>query len=84
MSNTAAGGADGWNTREIKTWPSLLFSKLADFLNDVESSGGDWPAELLLQVVSLVPKDDTGDNQRPITVSCLAYRAWAAVRAQDL
>lgn len=84
MSNHAAGGADGWTTSEIKTWPSLLFSKLADFLNDVEISGGDWPEELLLQVVSLVPKDDTGDDQRPITVSCLVYRAWAAVRAQDL
>lgn len=84
MSNVAAGGADGWIIAEMKTWPDLLFEKLADFLNDVESSSGNWPHELLLQIVSLIPKDDSGDDQRPISVSCLVYRVWASARARDL
>lgn len=84
MSDHSAGGADGWMVAELKSWPSLLFSKLADLLNDVELSGGDWPDELLLQTVSLVPKGETGDDQRPITVAALVYRAWASVRANQL
>lgn len=68
----------------MKTWPEFLFQKLADMLNDVEASGGDWPGEVLLQIVSLIPKDESGDDQRPVTVACLVYRIWAAACAQDL
>jgi len=39
---------------------------------------------VLLQIVSLILKDDFGDDQRPIAVACLVYRAWAAARAQDI
>ena len=84
MCNHSSGGADGWNIAEMKTWPEFLFVKLADLLNDVEASGGDWPAEVLLQIVSLIPKDEYGDDQRPVTVACLVYRVWAAVRTKDL
>ena len=84
MCNHSSGGADGWNIDEMKTWPEFLFQKLADMLNDVEASGGDWPDEVLLQIVSLIPKDESGDGQRPVTVACLVYRIWAAARAQDL
>ena len=78
MCNHSSGGADGWNIAEMKTWPE------SDLLNDVEASGGDWPAEVLLQIVSLIPKDEYGDDQRPVTVACLVYRVWAAVRTKDL
>ena len=84
MCNHSSGGADGWNIDEMKTWPEFLFQKLADMLNDVEASGGDWPDEVLLQIVSLIPKDESGDDQRSVTVACLVYRIWAAARAQDL
>ena len=47
-------------------------------------TGGGWPDELLLQIVSLIPKDDSGDDQRPISVACLVYRVWASARARDL
>ena len=77
MPNNSAGGADGWTVSELKSWPVLLFDKLADFLNDVEAAGGDWPEELL-QIVSLIPKDETGDDQRPVTVATLVYRAWTS------
>ena len=83
MSNHTTGGADGWSIQELKVWPNFLFDRLADLLNDVETSG-NWPSDLLLQIVSLIPKDDTSDDQRPISVATLAYRAWASVRAEDL
>ena len=34
---------------------------------------------ICFQVVALVPKDSTEEDQRPITVAALAYRAWASV-----
>ena len=69
---------------ELKAWPGFLLQKLADMLNDVEDSGGHWAPELLVQVVSLVPKDSTEEDQRPITVATLVYRDWACVRARHL
>ncbi|CAE7245912.1 pol, partial [Symbiodinium necroappetens] len=84
MSDSSSGGADGWTVSELKSWPDFLLQKLADLLNDVEDSGGRWPPDLLLQVVALVPKDSTEEDQRPITVATLVYRAWASVRARQL
>lgn len=74
MCDHSAGGADGWQVHEIKVWPMFLFQKLADLLNDVEASGV-WPDELLIQIISLIPKDAAGLDQRPITVATLVYRA---------
>ena len=83
MCDHSAGGADGWQVHEIKVWPMFLFQKLADMLNDVESSGV-WPDDLLIQIISLIPKDADGLDQRPITVATLVYRAWASARAKAL
>ena len=82
MSDHCSSGADGWAISEIKTWPPLLFDKLAELLCAVEASDGDWPEDLLLQIVTLVPKDEF--DQRPISVNSVVYRMWASVRATQL
>ena len=64
MCDHSAGGADGWQVNEIKVWPMFLFQKLADMLNDIEASGA-WPDDLLIQIISLIPKDAAGLDQRP-------------------
>ena len=82
MSDHCSSGADGWAISEIKTWPPLLFDKLAELLCALEASDGDWPEDLLLQIVTLVPRDEF--DQRPISVNSVVYRMWASVRATQL
>ena len=82
MSDHCSRGADGWAISEIKTWPPLLFDKLAEFLCAVEASDGDWPEDLLLQIVTLAPKNEF--DQHPISVNSVVYRMWASVRATQL
>ena len=81
MSDHCSSGADGWAISETKTCPPLHFDKLAELLCALEASDGDWPEDLL-QIVTLVPKDEF--DQRPISVNSVVYRMWASVRATQL
>lgn len=53
-----------------------MFEKLADFLNDVEASAGDWPEKLLLQIASLIPKEDSASALCAWEEACAHESQW--------
>ena len=76
-----AGGLDGWRPSEVKAIPAKILHLLSKFFEVVESNG-EWPAPLCTAGVTLIPKGDGGAplDQRPITVTSIIYRMWAAIR----
>lgn len=78
-------GADGWIFRHISGWPPLLLEAPSRFYELVESARR-WPACWPAHLVALLPKGCTPDptDRRPIVLLPVAYRLWAALRAQEM
>ena len=79
-------GLDGWRRSELALLPRQWWDLMAQCFETVERTGG-WPDGLTQAVVPLIPKeggDATPQNQRPITVLPVLYRAWAGMRYDDL
>jgi hypothetical protein len=76
---------DGWRAAELKALPPPILARLAELLNTVEATG-DWPQSLERATVSLIPKGDgcRPRDMRPISVTSIIYRLWAAARLSDL
>ncbi|KAJ9444445.1 Retrovirus-related Pol polyprotein from type-1 retrotransposable element R2 [Diplonema papillatum] len=81
MKARKAGGMDGWRVCELKTLPVPLLDVIALALNDVEGAGS-WPEVVAQALVVLIPKGEGPQplEQRPITITSVMYRLWAATR----
>ena len=84
LKSKGAGGLDGWRPVEVKKLPKDILELLVKLFNTIEMTG-EWPAALTCAGVTLIPKGDGGAplNQRPITVTPIVYRMWAAIRMRD-
>ena len=84
LATEGAGGLDGWRPREFKQIPDSILDFLVTMYNKIEDLGS-WPQELCQAGISLIPKGEGGAplDQRPITISAIAYRVWAAIRMRD-
>jgi hypothetical protein len=86
MKASGTHGLDGWTLEELEKLPPEWWVELAKIFNLVEK-GGDWPEGLAQAAVPLIPKEvgkNDPDQQRPITVPPVVYRAWAGLRYDDL
>ena len=81
LSASSAGGLDGWTSADLKKLPGRILEQLL-LMFDVVEDTGRWPAALCWASVSLIPKGEGGHplELRPITITPLVYRLWAAVR----
>ena len=79
-----AGGLDGWRPAEVKKLPKEILELLVHLFNTIEMTG-EWPTALTCAGITLIPKGDGGAplDQRPITVTPIVYRMWAAIRMRD-
>ena len=69
----------------MKELPDVILQFLIDVYEKIEETG-TWPTSLCTAGISLIPKEGEGGaplDQRPITVSAIVYRVWAAVRMRD-
>jgi hypothetical protein len=86
MKASGTHGLDGWTLEELEKLPPEWWDELAKIFDLVEK-GGDWPEGLAQAAVPLIPKEvgkTDPDQQRPITVLPVLYRAWAGLRYDDL
>ena len=81
LDSSGAGGLDGWKPAEIKLLPAKITNLLLHMFDLVESEG-KWPSDLCWAGITLIPKGEGGDplSLRPITVTPIVYRIWAASR----
>ena len=84
LSTEGAGGLDGWTPKDFKKLHPLILELLL-MVYDVVEETGLWPEPLCWAGVTLIPKGEGGAplDQRPITVTPIAYRIWAAARMQQ-
>ena len=84
LKNSGAGGLDGWKPRDIKDLTPFILSLLLYIFDEVEESGL-WPRSLCWASISLIPKGEGGNplDLRPITVTPIVYRLWAAIRTKQ-
>lgn len=84
MSAESSGGVDGWTPRDFKQLPREIIGMLSHFYDVVEETGC-WPEQLAWATVSLIPKGEGAlpSEMRPLSIMAVAYRVWAAVRAQE-
>ena len=85
ISVSKAAGPDGWQAAELKALPMPILELLASALNEIEASG-DWPPAIARAFVALIPKGEGGAplKQRPITITSIVYRLWAATRLRHI
>jgi ribonuclease HI/exonuclease III len=82
-------GMDGWRPRELKLLPTELLDGFAAAYNTMEHTG-ECPDSLLDALVAMIPKSLDGTEVpdpmqlRPITITSVLYRVWAATRLRDL
>ena len=81
LGREGAGGLDGWTPKDIKYLPDWVLELLLSVYDLVEEKGV-WPKAMAWAGISLIPKGEGGAplDLRPITVSSVIYRIWAAVR----
>ena len=81
LSNDGAGGLDGWLPKEVKMLPEWVLELLLLVYDKIEATGV-WPSQLCWAGVTLIPKGEGGRplDLRPITVTSIIYRIWAAAR----
>ena len=84
LDTNGAGELDGWRPAEMKLIPNPILNFLVTIYNKIEDLG-KWPTELCSAGVSLIPKGEGRAplDQRPITLSAIVYRIWAAIRMRD-
>ena len=71
-------GIDAWSTRFLATIPHHLRQGFVSLLNSVQLQMF-WPIQMLLNLMSLIPKPQGG--QRPIAKTPMLYRIWSIIRA---
>ena len=79
-------GLDGWTVDELQQLPILWWDQMAEVFELIERTG-DWPEGLTRAAVPLRPKEEgktKPNQQRPITILLVLYRAWAGLRYDDL
>ena len=84
MKHSTSPGMHGWRVHELSQLPNTILKQLATTLNAIERDA-EWPAPLRHAQIPLIPKpESTGEplSQRPITVTPVIYRIWAAIRAR--
>ena len=76
-----AGGIDGWRLFDLKRLTKRIWGLLLHLFDAIEKERR-WPDELCWACTSLIPKGEGGMplDLRPITVTPLVYRIWAAAR----
>ena len=84
LATNGAGGLDGWKPKDLKELPDVILQFLNDVYEKIEETG-IWSTSLCTAGILLIPKGEGGAplDQRPITVSAIVYRRWAAVRMRD-
>ena len=85
MNPNTSIGVDGWRVGELKHLPEQLLQRFCDLLQCIEATG-KWPKALTVGLIAPLPKGEglgPGDV-RPITVTSVLYRAWAACRVQEV
>ena len=84
FATDGAGGLDGWSPPDLKRLTNRILGLLAHLFDAIEATG-QWPQELCWASISLIPKGEGGDplDLRPITVTPLVYRIWAAARTKQ-
>lgn len=88
LKSTSAAGPDGWQAADWKRMDLRTAGYLCmfwDLCADIEQ----WPETLSCAHTVFIPKNGRKGIQevaklRPISISCLAYRAWAWVTLQKL
>ena len=73
-----AKGVDSWSTAFLRVLPDEMLQGFADSLN-ASQLNLVWPIQLLLNLVSLLPKQQGGE--RPIAKTPILYRLWNVIRA---
>ena len=81
LSKHGAGGLDAWKPADVKKLPDRILEMIL-IIFDVVEDKGVWPSQLTWAGVTLIPKGEGGEplSMRPITVSPIFYRIWAAIR----
>ena len=81
MAAESATNSDGLTVRELQALPDSLLELFVGFLNLVEEVG-EWPEQLLVAMVSLIPKGEGSSplDLRPISILAVAYRVWSSTR----
>ena len=84
FATDGAGGLDGWRPFDLKRLTKRILGLLLHLFDAIEEEGR-WPDELCWAGISLIPKGEGGMplDLRPITVTPLVYRIWAAARTQQ-
>ena len=85
MKPYTSKGPDAWSVLELRALPDEAICQLTMFLAAVET-WGSWPEAMReIHVVPLQKESDpTPDRIRPIGISSVIYRAWAATRFRQL
>ena len=84
FATDGAGGLDGWSPLDLKRLSPKILGLLINLFDVVETQGR-WPDELCWAGITLIPKGEGGNplDLRPITVTPLVYRIWAAARTKQ-
>ena len=84
FASDGAGGLDGWKPLDLKRLTKPILGLLLHLFDAIESQGV-WPDDLCWAGITLIPKGEGGMplDLRPITVTPLVYRIWAAARTQQ-
>ena len=84
LASEGAGGLDAWKPSDMKKLPDAILDLLVTLYQKIEDIGV-WPQELCSAGITLIPKGEGGAplDQRPITITSVVYRIWAAVRMRD-
>ncbi|KAJ9448175.1 RNA-directed DNA polymerase from mobile element jockey [Diplonema papillatum] len=85
MKRNSSPGLHAWRVFELQQLPTEILQLMAEAMNAVETEGR-WPEQLMHAILHLLPKPgSTGDplSQRPITITPVLYRVWAAIRARE-
>ena len=83
---SGAHGLDGWRQAELDVFLASWWEVAAETFQLTEETG-EWPDGLARAIVALIPKEGGGptpEQQRPITILFVWYRAWAGIRYDDL
>lgn len=83
MDSKGAAGLDGWKPVDFKALPDGILELLLMIYDRIESTG-EWPSQVCWAGISLIPKGEGGEplDLRPITVTTVFYRLWAAARVK--
>ena len=84
LPDSGAAGLDGWKPGDVKRLSPQILGLLVHLFDLVEDTG-HWPGDLCWASITLIPKGEGGEplNLRPITVTPVIYRLWAALRVKD-